>query len=234
MTYRELPPDRARELRLQCAWNRGSASSHRVYPNGSMDILYIRCGTHSRLEVAGAMTKFTDHPVEPGALMLRLRFRPGMLHGILGPPCSEFTGDIVDLGCVPGFAARRMKQMLDDGITASKLVECLPVDDALTPLQRAIACIEEHHGMPDWGWIARQANLSERQWRRACKTMTGLAPKQLCRSLRLQHALRMLRQSRRGALARVARKCGYYDQAHFIQDVREWPLELIEGAPIDS
>ena len=66
--------------------------------------------------------------------------------------------------------------------------------------------------------IAAEAGLSARQLLRLFTAQTGVTPKQLCRVLRFRHSLRRLRRST--DCAQIALDCGYYDQAHWINEFR--------------
>ena len=74
----------------------------------------------------------------------------------------------------------------------------------------------------DLEWVARQANLSSRQFRRRCLEESGLTPKQLCRVLRFRHACQLARGGARVEWAGIAAEAGYFDQAHLIRDFREF------------
>jgi transcriptional regulator GlxA family with amidase domain len=92
---------------------------------------------------------------------------------------------------------------------------------ASDPVQRAIDAMVRAGGALEVEPLARHANLSPRQFRRRCLEEAGLAPKQLSRVLRFRRALGLL-QSGAPAGAQLAAECGYYDQAHFIHDFREF------------
>ena len=50
----------------------------------------------------------------------------------------------------------------------------------------------------------------------------GMSPKQLSRVVRLQATLKMLEQKQFTSLTSLAYENGYYDQAHFIKDFKEF------------
>ena len=66
--------------------------------------------------------------------------------------------------------------------------------------------------------LAAQSGTSLRQLERQFRDDVGLTPKTFSRIVRLQSALRRVRQGR--ALTDVALACGFYDQAHM---TREFP-----------
>jgi len=66
--------------------------------------------------------------------------------------------------------------------------------------------------------LARELGLSTRQLERRFLARVGVGPKVFARIVRFQRALRLLRGARAGALAAVAARAGYYDQAHLVRD----------------
>ena len=76
--------------------------------------------------------------------------------------------------------------------------------------------------------LARRAGLSRQAFAQRFEREIGLRPKRAARLLRLERALERLREPT--PLAEVALACGYFDQAHFNRDMREFcgrtPREL--------
>ncbi|MCD8739355.1 helix-turn-helix domain-containing protein [Mucilaginibacter roseus] len=66
--------------------------------------------------------------------------------------------------------------------------------------------------------LANQANLSMRQFDRKFKHYAGFSPKFYSKIARLHDALE--RYSSHQTLTQIALDCGYYDQSHFIHDVK--------------
>src|SRR5204862_5422263 len=87
-------------------------------------------------------------------------------------------------------------------------------------VQRAIEAVTNSHGAVNLEWVARQAGMSPRQFRRRCLEESGLAPKQLCRVLRFRHACSLGERGLPWGL--IAAETGYFDQAHLIRDFREF------------
>jgi transcriptional regulator GlxA family with amidase domain len=69
--------------------------------------------------------------------------------------------------------------------------------------------------------LASEAGISTRQLRRRFLMEVGVGPKLLCRLLRFQQVFRAVDQNV-AEWAGIAFECGYYDQAHLINDFRQF------------
>jgi AraC-like DNA-binding protein len=205
---------------VECVWSIETADpllAYPVRPDGCIDILYSAAGN---LEVVGAMTAERRFDLAPQARTAGIRFRPGMAAQFLRIPAEELTDRI---------------QPLEDPILADRLAnarsgeECRrilasilrPPADPPNGVQRAIEAVASSHGDINLEWIARQAGMSGRQFRRRCLEESGLSPKHLCRVLRFRRACTL---GERGGLpwGLIAAEAGYFDQAHLIRDFREF------------
>ena len=235
--YREFRPPSRLVTSVECFWTSYAETDgpHRVYPDGCMDLMYTREGGRSWLEVIGAMTEYVDAGATKGTEIFAIRFRPGGMG--LPLEASELRDTAVEWQAIHPHDARLLKTRLDDATTVS---ERIAIYSAVLPapetdsVRRAIAELERMRGMADLNWLARQANVSERQFRRLCVARAGLAPKQLARILRFRNSLRKLRGAKRGDLAALALDCGYYDQAHFIHEFHlftgESPVRFLQSS----
>ncbi|MGN6395721.1 MAG: helix-turn-helix domain-containing protein [Mucilaginibacter sp.] len=68
--------------------------------------------------------------------------------------------------------------------------------------------------------LASCFNMSERQFNRKFKEYAGFSPKMYMRLTRLNKAIKQQVASK--PLGQVAYECGYYDQSHFIHEVKEF------------
>jgi AraC-like DNA-binding protein len=80
--------------------------------------------------------------------------------------------------------------------------------------------------------VADCCHMSIRQLERSFQQGIGASPKLFARTLRFQHAQERLMFDPETDLTRLAHDCGYFDQAHFIKDFKEFsaqtPTEYIE------
>jgi AraC-like DNA-binding protein len=161
-----------------------------------------------------------------GSRVAGVRFRPGMAGQILGVAPAELTDSSVALDALWGASAREIEERIattnsvDDALNL--LLACLAPGPPPNPVQRAIEFISAADGCADLDFIARQANLSPRQFRRRCLEESGLTPKQLCRVLRFRHATRLAQNATQPNWSGIANDAGYFDQSHLIRDFREF------------
>jgi AraC-like DNA-binding protein len=225
--YREIPPPPRLTQAIECFWTiqqSGPAALHRVVPDGCADILFTRNGGRVSLDAVGPMTCYQDFPVRDGQLLAGVRFRPGMWTAALGIPGDRVTDEIVPL---EGLWGGRAKELLDRLTGASSLEEsavlfemAMPPIESRSRVERALAWMADHRGSFSIDEVADQAGFSARQFRRVCLEQTGLTPKFLARILRFRHALSRFRHCP-GRFAEFALDCGYYDQAHLINEFRQ-------------
>lgn len=242
LEYREnaSPPHLADTV--ECVWSskqtRAACGTHRVVPDGCADILYTRKGGRASLQVVGPMTRFEDFAVSPNIVSLGIRFRPGKWASQFQVHATAITDAIVPLEDFWGPRARTLMEQLWNVNSveeaATLMIRSVRVSDARTPIQRGFDEMEQAHGQISLDWVARQAGLSARQFRRVCLEQAGLSPKFLARVLRFRHALTKI-HAEAGAHAGLAADCGYTDQSHFISEFRKFsgqtPSEYLLSHP---
>jgi AraC-like DNA-binding protein len=165
-------------------------SGHAVRPDGCLDLFYSH---ESGVQVIGTMTAQRRFDLAAGSPHMGVRFRPGMAGRLLGFAPAELTDLQVTLEDLWGHRARGLSSRLAETGSVEEqlrlLVSALPTPPAAPDrVQRAIEAIAAAHGTVDLEWVARQANLSPRQFRRRCLEESGLTPKHLCRVLRFRYA----------------------------------------------
>jgi AraC-like DNA-binding protein len=222
--YREIPPPAALAEVIECCWTAMPAQAgHRVVPDGCADIVFRVRDCRPEILAVGAMTRFQD--VADGTAM-GVRFRPGMWARVLGVAAEELTDQTIPVEDLWGARARSLRERACDARSdeerARILVEtAMHAVEARTPVQRAIAALEKRRGLVSLDWLAREAGLSARQFRRVSLRETGLSPKLLARILRFRHAgSRVAAES--GDHAGLAAECGFADQAHMIAEFKRF------------
>lgn len=223
LTYREFGAGALAPF-AECFWS-GSAetgvATYPVPPDGCMDIVFWPEGG---VRVIGPMTVSQRPELPPNAQLAGIRFRPGMASFFLGGVAPELVDQWAPLEDLWGARGRRLgRELGESGSAAARflsLSRALPHPErGLDSVKLAISAIVAAGGAVDLDWVARQARLSPRQFRRRSIEETGLSPKFLCRVLRFRRASAL---AGRLSWAQVAAECGYSDQAHLAHDFREF------------
>jgi AraC-like DNA-binding protein len=223
-TYLEIRPSPRLLPYVECYWTRGATEDdldHRVLPDGCADILFSRQGDEPvGLLVVGTMSRYRAVPIAAGQSFLGVRFRPAMAAGFLSEP---LTDQLLPLESLWGAKARRLYDQLAHSRSLERSIQILESHIQTTPAisatQKAIDYMVQRKGLVSVDELANGAALSARQFRRQCLALTGLTPKHLCRVIRFRHAVSQIHGQ--PGWADLALECGYYDQAHMINEFRE-------------
>jgi AraC-like DNA-binding protein len=70
--------------------------------------------------------------------------------------------------------------------------------------------------------LSAELGCSPRYLESRVQEEAGLTPKRLARLIRFSHAVEGLRAEARAGIGELAHACGYYDQAHFNRDFRDF------------
>ncbi|HTP67272.1 MAG TPA: AraC family transcriptional regulator [Dongiaceae bacterium] len=158
-------------------------------------------------------------------------FRPGGTLPFVVPPASELSNLDVPLECICGAATTRKLR--------EQLLAAPRPDAALNLLERWLAAafrerachpavtfaLQQFHGEPSVARIAAVKNaigLSPKRFIERFKAEIGVTPKRYCRLLRFQRAVKIAHAGTPLDWAQLALECGYFDQAHFIHEFREF------------
>lgn len=227
---------------------------HRILPDGCMEFVFQlgdpfrerqpdgawRLQPHFLL--VGQMERRVD--VEPSGSIdtIGVHFRPAGASAFLPGSMSRFTHRIEPLGDALGLdlgpLVARLRGCAAPEAAAAVLEDFLrrlrgqhPGDAAMS---RAAARLREPGSPVALETLAREAGLSERQFRRRFEAAVGLRPKRFARLVRFQQVFERRQESDARAWSEVALDCGYYDQAHFNRDFRAFtgvrPRDLVRDA----
>jgi AraC-like DNA-binding protein len=244
--YRERPAPPALAGRVLCLWSQeigdGTAAlSHRVLPDGCIDIVWI--GTAPAV-VAGPATGPVVVALAPRTTVVGVRLRPGAAAGLLGAPASALLNRDTPLGELWGAAAAALSaRVLEQASPADRLAAAaaalaprLAAAGPPDPLIAAATLWLARHPAGRIADLCRALAISERRLRRRFAAAIGYGPKTFQRVLRLQRVLALAgRLPRAGTtLAGLAADAGYADQAHMSRELQALagrsPATLLDGA----
>ena len=218
MVYREQLPDARLARWVECSWTlqcEAPVHGYPVRPDGCLDLIYA---PERGVQVVGTMTSERRFDLPRGARASGIRFRPGMARPFLGV-AADLTDRAIALEDLWGSAAARRMEAQITGLLPAWNALATPAS-APDPVQLAIEAMTAAHGDIDLHWVASQAGLSARQFRRRCLEESGLTPKRLCRVMRFRRACTLAHAP--VDWAEIAASAGYFDQSHLIRDFREF------------
>jgi AraC-like DNA-binding protein len=178
---------------------------------------------------------------------VQVNFSPLGARLLLDRPLEAFANRMVELDDVWGSEARRLSVRLQeapgwpqrfallDAEIAARIGRARPLHDAL---RWTMGRLIDTGGRVPVQALVEGTGWSRRHLVQRVRHEFGLAPKTLGRVLRLGTAVNALRLDGAARLAEVAADCGYYDQAHFTRDFREFtgmtPGAFVKGRLPDS
>jgi AraC-like DNA-binding protein len=163
--------------------------------------------------------------------VIGIQFRPGGAFPFLAMPASEVANATYSLDDVWPGQAESIRDALMNAVGVAAMFAIL--ERALlarlrrsSPLHPAVVFAVGRLAKRGEGMrvrdVAEQVGFSSRHFMELFREQTGLTPKAFQRVRRFQQVLHLLHLDSEPNWASVALRCGYYDQAHFIHDFREF------------
>lgn len=152
-------------------------------------------------------------------------------HRLLGVPMPEVANRVVALGDLLGAEADALVQRLNAArgwparfaLLDALLAARLGAAPAPTPgVSHAWEQLCARRGQVEIGALARELGWSHRHFIARFRHEIGLPPKTMARLLRFQAVVERLQRGSTLSWGELALRGGYYDQAHFNRDFREF------------
>lgn len=194
------------------------------------------------LYVYGQMTQpgVMHHKHEPFTTT-QIVLKPHALHTLLGLNASALTDSVVAL--VEFSSCDLEIQLLeahDEGERIALLIGFLQtrfeaakrthVQDRL--VEESLYLIHQHSGSVSVKNLLDRLGISERQFEKRFRQTVGLSPQFYIRVKRFNAALRLMQKHQSGTLTDLAHSLNFYDQSHFIRDVKAFsgvtPKSLVQ------
>jgi len=193
----------------------------RVFDRQNTDLSFrdaMICGPHSEFFVIDSARDVST---------LGVHFKPGGAFPFLKLPAGELHNTHVSLDTLWGTKAAELHDRLLEARTAEARFRILE-HYLMAQVRRSLAqhpavafALKEFQTVPHERTISEVANqigLSQRRFIEVFRDEVGLTPKRFCRVQRFQEVLRLIWKEQRVEWVDVALACGYYNQAHFIND----------------
>lgn len=248
MNYQVYTPSPELQEFVKCFWTLEDGPvqdpvRQRVLPDGCMEMIfhygdlykqYFEDGSfivQPRSFVFGQITKYIEIAPTGVSGIISARFLPEGVLPFLPRPVAELENKAVSLIDLFGETGALLEQKV---ITAAgnperiKIIEAFLLSRLTDPAtidsitRHCVNVIMESRGQVGVVELAGKLKINRRNMERKFMTIIGMSPKQLSRVVRLQATLKMLEQRQFTSLTSLAYENGYYDQAHFIKDFKEF------------
>lgn len=201
-------------------------------PDGTIDILFTCTPTKTEAQVCGSVKKGSKVKLEQGNRYFGARFFPGAAEQLLECPLDQFTEKQVELLDVQKNAKRLINKI---GSSASFEERVRHFENYYLKITRdkgklpwlvsyMLNEIDKKNGEIRIQELADKTGYSTRHIHNQFKQHVGIPPKLYIRILRFQHCFGLLRSSSASDFTTLAVDAGYYDQAHFIKEFKEFSL----------
>jgi AraC-like DNA-binding protein len=239
IVYREHPPPAHLRAWVQCLWTLASPSpaaamrTHRVLPDGCIDILFEAAGTDpASISVVGMMTRPLLVTRREAASFTGVRFKPGGAAAFFREPLHRLTDARVELRELWRESGSLLGRLTDEPAPAKRLgllVGELERRLGEAPRRSHPGCgfavrtleVEPETRVRD---LCAQLGVSRQALARSFREHVGVPPKTLSRVLRLQRTVRFIGRTAAGTRAGwadLALDAGYYDQSHLVAEFKE-------------
>lgn len=200
----------------------------RVLPTGTMGIIVDLDTNDGGASIAGARSRpFVLDTSKPLNIM-GVGLKPGGGYPFFGPAVGELRDTGVSLDVLWGQRAHDLREQLLQADTPALRFRVLETHllaqvryaHARHPgIAHALSAFENDHSV---GEVTNAIGLSARKFIDKFRLEVGMTPKIFCRIARFKKVLERVEGCARPDWADIALRAGYYDQAHFNHDFREF------------
>jgi AraC-like DNA-binding protein len=224
----------------------GSHKKERLMPDGSVELvinlkedearIYDRENLNKYERLPGALlcgphSSFFVIDTAQQACVIGIHFKPGGAFPFFKMPASELHNLHVSLEDLWGNAAGLLRERVLEAPTPEakfRVLEQSLLAQAFRPLERhravnfALGLFRNIHTAPAIADLAGHIGISSRRFIQLFSNEVGITPKLFSRVQRFQQVLQAIQAGADLSWADMAAGCGYFDQAHFIHDFREF------------
>jgi AraC-like DNA-binding protein len=178
---------------------------------------------------SGVRTEFISIPSGKHAAMFVVHFRKGMAYPFFPLPMNEMSDRVVDADLLWGseFALLRERMLETKEIrlkfeaAESFLLKHFQDRFSVNPaVAYALAEILRSPDQINLGRVSQSVGYSQKHFIAMFKEHVGTTPKAYLKIIRFQKAIGEIEERREVNWANISQDCGFYDQAHFINDFK--------------
>jgi len=192
-----------------------------------MDIIYKKTSLAEEFILIGAMDKGIVVPLAPNDSYFGIRFKPSILSFLLNQKMDRYLNKIVSLKDVSSELYNKFNSFKEKDILNIEKLNFLfkeknskiKIDDRII---NCINFIEKYQGSIEIKDLIKKVNISQRQLERLFLNHLGYSPKRFIRVIRFYSIHKNILENGTNNLSAVANDYGYFDQAHFNKEYKEF------------
>jgi len=216
-----------------------------VLPDGTFDLIFnlenrprklfdrknaAQFRSFKRGWLSGAHEEFLIIDALPDSTMIGAHFKPGGAARFLGLPAGELCRQVVEADALWGREIWEWRDRLLEapgarakfGVFERMLLQRMTAGGASGSRNRGVSWaidqfVREPH-LQSIAAVSHQLGVSHKQFIEQFRREVGLTPKLFCRIRRFQEVLGRIHSQKMVNWADIACGCGYFDQAHFVND----------------
>ena len=212
----------------------------RVYPNGNVTLVF-HYGSPSKFKkknsseyiepnmvICGQQTNYYDLSLSGRTRMILIIFKPHGVKPFFKLPINELLNENLSIRDLVKNEASELEDKLFNSKNNKQrimhlekfLLKRLILDKDFERIEHAIKIIENSKGQIKTHVIAQEVYLGIKQFERIFSKHVGLNPKKFISIIRFQNVIQMKIKNKNANMYQLAFYNGYYDQSHFIHDIK--------------
>lgn len=209
-----------------------SHTSERVLPTGTADVIFRGVDYRGlRGGIAGPRSRYVTVSTEDPFTAVGVHFNPGGTYPFVGGATVDLADANAPLVDLWGGAADEVSEHLADAAAPEDRFRVLEqmlltrLRGGFLPRQstrRALDLFQRSGGLMSVGAVVQRLGMSRRRFVEEFRSEVGLSPKAFCRLRRFSAVLTRVGSLKDADWADVAQAVGYWDQAHFNHEFREF------------
>jgi AraC-like DNA-binding protein len=220
-----------------------SSTEHtqRIVPCGLFEVIFYLSGNASSsngdtqmnetIMVSGQQKGYYDIRISGSLSLFAIYFHPHGLSLLLDLPLTELYNQSIPLKLL---LKDKISNLEDDLFENQSFEQRIAIAEKFLiahfqrteqkyqyeNIKHAVNIINRHQGMIEVDELASHSCLSRKQFERVFSAIIGTTPKQFLKIVRFQNAIYQKSKQPDISLTQIALNCGYYDQAHMINDFK--------------
>jgi AraC-like DNA-binding protein len=219
----------------------GENHIQRIVPSGLLELIFYlgnkptsldnKKSINSNTLITGHLNEYYDLKIEGKMSLFSIIFLPHGLSAFLNLPIQEIYNQNIPLKYVFKDDVEEIEFNLFEAKSFSKQISIIEnylfnilkknqINYNFERINSSIFKINQSKGLISIDKLASEACFSRKQYERVFSQFVGSSPKQFLKIVRFQNAIDQKSKNSDLNLSSLAYDCGYYDQAHMINDFK--------------